>query len=171
MHHFGAKGEYPTFQQGYFGENAMTTETIKGLLIDPFLRTVTEVEVARDDYKALYPLLSTEKNKVDCFDVVRIENDFGEEESIFIDDNGLYVPAENQAYFLFDGVFLAGKGLIFGVDNEGGTVSTKITRSNISNKKRLSWPDHEASAVHAQHLLAASGQVYELDENFRPIIK
>lgn len=106
---------------------------VKAILIDPFTQEVKEVEHDADDYRNIHRLLSTESNKVHSFDVVRIDDT----NAIFLDDNGLYV--ENQAYVLWDGYHqpLAGKCLILGCDEEGETIGTTLTESEVSAKVRM----------------------------------
>lgn len=88
-------------------------------LIDPFARTVTEVEHS-GDYKQIYTLTDCE-----TFTAVVI-NTAGD--SVFIDDEGL-INGKEQAFFRFEGYPepLAGKGLILGCNSNGETVVPYIT--------------------------------------------
>ena len=87
---------------------------------------MTEVEV-KGDYKAIYPLLGV---AVDCFTCVGIEQD----DSIYVDDEGLLKPQIN--FFLYEGYNqpLAGNGLVLGTDEEGESVDPKNTLKFIRSK-------------------------------------
>jgi hypothetical protein len=85
---------------------------MRSILIDPFTRTVTEVEYT-GDYKQIYDLIDC-----DTYDVARI-NQHGD--GIFVDDEGLFKEQE-QKFFLHEDYPqpLAGKGLVLGCDMETG---------------------------------------------------
>lgn len=99
---------------------------MKAILINVKDQSITEVE-HNNTLSNIYELL-------DCrtFDVVRID----ETDSIYIDDEGLYV--EDQLFFEFGGdaqsVRLAGNGLILGVDDEGNSISPEITLEEVKGK-------------------------------------
>lgn len=88
---------------------------IKNLLIDPVERTVEEVE-REDGLKSIYALILC-----DCIDGIQMPNG----DIIYVDDEGLMknhkrfwaIPGFNQ--------FIAGRGLICGIDEEGNDVDCK----------------------------------------------
>lgn len=89
-------------------------------LIDPFTRTLTEVRWD-GNLQGIYDL-----TKTDLIDAVRLKD----ADSIFIDDEGLMKPKDEQEYFVImdpsDGAiqhFLAGRGLILGTTDHGESVS------------------------------------------------
>ena len=99
---------------------------MKAILINVKDQSITEVE-HDNTLNNIYELL-------DCrtFDVVRID----EVDSIYIDDEGLYV--EEQLYFEYGGdqhaVRLAGNGLILGVDDDGNSTSPNITLEDVKGR-------------------------------------
>lgn len=101
---------------------------MKGILIDPFERTVTRVDVAKG-IDAIYKLIQARP-----FDCVRID----ERNAIYVDDEGLYV--DDQRFFQFRGYHqpLAGRGLILGNDREGESCSCTITLDDV--KGRVTFP-------------------------------
>lgn len=94
------------------------------LLIDPFTRTITEVEYS-GNYQQIYDL-------IDCqtYDCARI-NKHGD--AIFVDDEGL-ISEKPQAFFLHKDYPqpLAGKGLVLGCDDEGESVAPHTTLDEVT---------------------------------------
>lgn len=90
---------------------------MRAILIDPEAKTITEVDYD-GNYKSIYKLIGCQ-----TFTVVGINDN----ESIFVDDEGLLNNPE--FFFMWRGYHqpLAGKGLILGVDDEGESVETKLT--------------------------------------------
>jgi hypothetical protein len=124
---------------------------VKAYLIDPFARAITEVEhddTLQDIYKHI---------EADCIDAVRLDR----EDTIYIDDNGLY--QQPQAFFRVHGFAnpLAGKGLVLGTDHEGYSVEPICSIEDVENI--ISFIDVEtaidmadaADATAAQNELAA----------------
>lgn len=105
---------------------------MKAILIDPFEKTVTEVD-HNGNYRQIYTLLSHPEHRVDCFTVVQIEND----DAIFVDDEGLLKDPKH--FFVWRGYPqpLAGKGLILGTNDEGDSVDAVISVEDV--KKRVSF--------------------------------
>jgi hypothetical protein len=97
---------------------------MRGILIDPFTRTVTEVET-EGNLAAIYELLG-----VAYVTVVPISGD----QAIFIDDEGLLVEKEHQEYWQWAGSNqpYAGKGLVLGGDEEGDNVDATSTLEEIA---------------------------------------
>lgn len=96
-------------------------------LIDPVARTITAVDYT-GKYTNIYDHI-----EADCFDLVRINC---EGDAIFVDDEGLL--KDDQSFFMYEGYPspLAGRGLVLGSDEEGESVSPKITleelKANVS---------------------------------------
>lgn len=91
---------------------------MRAILIDPFTRSITEVEYS-GDYHDIYKLIDC-----DTFTIAPITH---RGDGIFVDDEGLFKP--DQAFFKHDGYPqpLAGCGLIMGCDEEGETVEPTIS--------------------------------------------
>lgn len=103
---------------------------MKVYVIDPFKREVTEQE-HDGSLESLYKL-----THCDCVDLVRI-NEF--EDGIFLDDEGLLMDLEHQAFFAYThyGDPLAGYGVVAGCDEEGETVSPHISLDEV--KANVRW--------------------------------
>lgn len=102
---------------------------VRGILIDPVAKTITEVTL-NGDYKEIHKQIGA-----DCFDAVYVDRrPDGSTEAIFVDDEGLY--REGQEFFLWRGYAqpLAGRGLILGANEEGDTVSTRLSLDQVKNK-------------------------------------
>jgi hypothetical protein len=116
----------------------MDKGTVRGILVDPFARTVTEVQHDTSDYRNIYTALSAPEHKVDCFTVLNVGDDpDGQDGSMFLDDNGLLVG--RTSFFLWTGYPqpLAGKGLILGCDDEGETIGTSLTLDYV--QQHVAW--------------------------------
>lgn len=103
---------------------------MKAILIDPFARTVEEVE-----YTGEYTNIN-EHIKAQYFDVVRINR---KGDAIFVDDEGLINGNENQQFFGWIGYAnpLAGRGLVLGTDDEGESISPSIDLETV--RKHVIW--------------------------------
>jgi hypothetical protein len=101
-------------------------------LIDPFARTITEVEYS-GDYKQIYDLIDCE-----CYDCCRINK---EGDAIFVDDEGL-LHDRPQAFFLHADYPnpLAGKGLVLGCDRQGESVAPHTTLEELKRKVSFGEP-------------------------------
>lgn len=102
---------------------------MKAILIDPYTNTVSEVE-HNGDYREIYKKIDCE-----CFTCVNIEDD----DTIFVDDEGLLKLTEETRFFVFDGYPqpLAGKGLVLGTDDAGETVAVKATLQEIRERVKF----------------------------------
>jgi hypothetical protein len=98
---------------------------MRGILINPFSKTVSEVEYS-GDYNHISELLDCE-----IYTLIRLARD----EVLFIDDEGLIVD-KPQAFFAYKGYLqpLAGLGLVLGTDPEGETVATMLTVDQVRDK-------------------------------------
>ena len=83
---------------------------MKAILINPIDETITEVNY-NGDYKQIYQFIDAS-----MFGVVDIPND----DSIYIDDEGLF--KDNQYFFTHNAIptLLGGKGLVLGIDHKTG---------------------------------------------------
>jgi len=106
---------------------------MRGILIDPFTRLVSEVEIS-GKLLDIYELLG-----VNLITAVSLN----ENQSLFLDDEGLMVPKENQEYWNWKGSNqpYAGKGLILGLDSNGDNVDT--TMSGLEVAALVSFLDKE----------------------------
>lgn len=96
---------------------------MRGILIDPFTRTISEIETG-GTLAEIYSTL-----EVELITVVSI----GQEDILYIDDEGLLVPKEVQEYFYWRGSNqpYAGRGLILGTDEEGDNTDTSLTAEDV----------------------------------------
>jgi hypothetical protein len=106
---------------------------MRGILIDPFTRSVSEIETS-GKLLEIYELLG-----VDLITAVSLN----ENQSLFLDDEGLMVPKANQEYWNWKGSNqpYAGRGLILGLDSDGDNVST--TMSGLEVAALVSFLDKE----------------------------
>jgi len=107
---------------------------MKALLIDPVRHTVTEVEHT-GNYRHIYELLSDKLNEleVDTFTAVGLQNG----DAIYVDDEGLL--KDPRYFFEWRGYAqpLAGRGLILGTDEEGGSIEPKTTLEEARRNVRF----------------------------------
>lgn len=91
---------------------------MQAILINPFDKTIEEVEYS-GDWKDISSLLECDIFTTAYFDDTT--------DSVFIDDEGLYV--EDQAFFTIGDCPqpLAGRGLLLGTDEEGDSTDCKTT--------------------------------------------
>lgn len=98
---------------------------MRGILINPWTKEITEVQVG-SDYREIYRFLSNPLGpKVETFCVgVKWSNG----DTLYVDDEG-YLKAGMR---LFDGGrVLAGNGLILGCDNEGESQDAKMLMTEL----------------------------------------
>jgi hypothetical protein len=102
---------------------------MRGIFIDPFTRTIEEVETT-GKLPEIYSMLG-----VELITIVHV----GETDVLFLDDEGLFVPAEEQAYFHWTGSAqpFAGKGLIVGTDEEGDSTDAEMDIEEV--RKKVTW--------------------------------
>jgi len=97
---------------------------MKAILINPFTRTVSEVEYS-GHIDELYDML-----KCDTFTVATFYNPSGD--GVFVDDEGMFADPAEMAFFYLPELYpqpLAGMGLVLGCDEEGNSTAptTPIT--------------------------------------------
>ena len=116
------------------------TRIIKGILIDPFACTVTEVERDGDLLDDVYRLLSHGDEPVTTFNCFN-SSQLAPGDSIYVDDDvnineDETVSSRYNRFFMFPGFLrpFAGKGLIFGVDGRGRAMDaqTKISYVDLT---------------------------------------
>lgn len=109
------------------------TDRIKGILIDPFTRTVSEWTAPEEKwtYTEIYAAIECGDRGFDC---VSIPGHPDGMDALYVDDLGLYQGYED--FFTLAGYphSLTGKCLLLGVDEEGDTVSARM---NIEALRRL----------------------------------
>lgn len=119
---------------------------MRGILIDPFTRTVSEIETS-GKLAEIYELLG-----VELVTVVSV----GEDQSLFLDDEGLLVPKEEQEYWNWKGSNqpYAGRGLILGLDEDGDNIDATISSLEVAmlvtflNKEVLDPEDYLGFSIH-----------------------
>lgn len=104
---------------------------MRGILIDPFTKTIEEVETT-GKLPEIYSMLG-----VELITIVHV----GETDVLFLDDEGLFVPREEQEYFHWKGSNqpYAGKGLIIGTDEDGDSTDAEATLWEVMSK--VHWLD------------------------------
>lgn len=93
---------------------------MKAILIDPFTRSVSEVETP-GALADMYALIDAE-----MIELVSVESQLGSFSRAYplgfvlvVDEEGALKPASEQEYFAFNGQQLSGKALIVGLDDMG----------------------------------------------------
>ena len=91
---------------------------MQAILINPFDETIEEIEYS-GDWRDISTLIECDMFTVAYFDDT--------DDSVYVDDEGLYV--ENQAFFTIGDCPqpLAGRGLLLGTDEEGDSTDCKTT--------------------------------------------
>lgn len=96
---------------------------MRAIKINPWLRTVEEVDLPLSDYRQIYVALTHEGQlKVGDFESVRISH----QDVMWVDEEGLRKPNIPVFNFHFYPAALAGIGLITGIDRAGETVAATI---------------------------------------------
>jgi hypothetical protein len=124
---------------------------MRAILIDPFTQTIEEVDYS-GDYKDIYGLI-----ECDLFTTVYLPNT--SDDTLFVDDEGLYV--ENQRFFKIDGFEqpLAGRGLLLGTDEEGESIDCMSTVEEV--KAIVSW-EKDGTQVEASFVVMAFNQMKDV---------
>lgn len=124
---------------------------MRAILIDPFTKTIEEVDYS-GDYKDIYGLI-----ECDLFTTVYLPNT--SDDTLFVDDEGLYV--ENQKFFKIDGFEqpLAGRGLLLGTDEEGESIDCMSTVEEV--KAIVSW-EKDGTQVEASFMVMAFNQMKDV---------
>ena len=114
---------------------------VRGILIDPEAKTITEVEHDPRKFTQIYELLTTSLHKVETFDIVQLTP----ANALYVDDDGL--SKTPQVFFRVEGYPqpLAGRGLILGVDPEGNTVGATLPLDVV--KARVTFYDTQPEVL------------------------
>jgi hypothetical protein len=95
---------------------------MKAYLIDPYEHSVTKIDYS-GDYHDIYKL-------IDCqtFDCVGFR---GFDDTIYVDDEGLY--KDNLEFFMIKGYPqpLCGKALVLGYDVDGNSINPKVSLTKL----------------------------------------
>ena len=102
---------------------------MRGILIDPWLKTVTEVDCG-EGIESIYRMLSNPLGpKVDLF---TIGMNWRNGDTLYVDDEGLL--KRGMRLFRIDGQPLAGNGLILGCDHEGNSKDAELLLVEVQNR-------------------------------------
>ena len=109
-----------------------------GILIDPFLKKLTNVNVGTDHtLQDMYKHMGCSYVETVNYKHLHVVED------IWVDEEGLLKPTGEQRFFkvsnlpyLHNGV-IAGRGLILGSTREGETISSSLTIEEVT--PRISW--------------------------------
>ena len=116
-------------------------KSIKGILIDPFSKTVTEVTVTGEpsSWGSDYDYLESFYNFLDCTVVQPATLDIVGE-SLYVDEEGL-IREKRQMFFYLPNISpyqpLAGKGIFVGFSDDGKYKDTALTVEDI--QKQIEW--------------------------------
>lgn len=100
---------------------------MRGILINPWLKEIKQVEVGNDIQDIYQHLSNTDPScLVTCITIGHVwENG----DTLYVDDEGLFKP---QCYFkVLGGNLLTGRGLILGTNFEGDSVDVKSDLTDI----------------------------------------
>lgn len=102
---------------------------MQAILIDPFTETVEEIEYS-GDWKDISALLDCSLFTCVYFDM---NEDVEYDDTLYVDDEGMYV--ENQRFFKIAGYPqpLAGKGLVLGSTEDGDSTDCVSSLEDIRN--------------------------------------
>lgn len=112
---------------------------MKAYLIDPFTKTVSEVDYD-GNYQNIYKLISSDTNPVSTFTCVNVNE---AEDTVFVDDEGLLDNMNTQQFFSLNGYPLAGKGLVLGTNEDGESVTPSISLKEFLMDNDISFPTQE----------------------------
>ena len=104
---------------------------MRAFLIDPHTRTISQTEYNGDSHQI------NELIGADTFTAVYPAPPFGQGDTIYLDDEGLFQP--NQAFFMVPGYPdpLAGKALVLGSDAEGESADAEIDQITLTASIRF----------------------------------
>lgn len=133
----------------------VTTDTMRGVLIDPTAKTVTDVQIKKDTYKRIGEAIRCDT--ITCTSV-------SSQDDLWLDDEGLLTRPNPHGYFKLGGHLFAGVGLILSHDDEGNSVSTRIPLALVQSTCVFYNEDGLTEKE-----LSPSMFVMEMDENMQPI--
>jgi len=108
----------------------------KAILIDPFERKLSWVELQNDNIDCLHKVM-----RCDVFTVGTYLDNKGT--CLYVDDEGLF--KNEQAYFVILGIdnVFAGRSLVVGTDEMGGSITPTVSIDVLESKVRWMEPREE----------------------------
>lgn len=106
---------------------------MQAILIDPFTETIEVVDYS-GDWQDISTLLGCSLfTTIDLGDNDIYDSDLGDSDTLYVDDEGLYV--EDQRFFNLEGYPqpLAGRGLVLGYTPDGNSTDSSLTVSEIQD--------------------------------------
>lgn len=106
---------------------------MQAILIDPFTETIEVVDYS-GDWQDISTLLGCSLfTTIDLGDNDIYDSDIGDSDTLYVDDEGLYV--EDQRFFNLEGYPqpLAGRGLVLGYTSDGNSTDSSLTVSEIQD--------------------------------------
>ena len=106
---------------------------MQAILIDPFTETIEVVDYS-GDWQDISTLLGCSLfTTIDLGDNDIYDSDLGDSDTLYVDDEGLYV--EDQRFFNLEGYPqpLAGRGLVLGYTSDGNSTDSSLTVSEIQD--------------------------------------
>ena len=111
-------------------------EYITGILIDPYLKKLTNVNVGTDNtLQDMYKHIGCSMVEVVNYKHISVVEDIWVDEEALLKRDQRFFKVSNLPY-LHNGV-IAGRGLILGSTREGGTISTSLCIEEVT--PRISW--------------------------------
>jgi len=111
-------------------------EYITGILIDPYLKKLTNVNVGTDHtLQDMYKHIGCSYVETVNYKHISVVEDIWVDEEALLKRDQRFFKVSNLPY-LHDGV-IAGRGLILGGDRKGGTISTSLCIEEVT--PRISW--------------------------------
>lgn len=126
---------------------------MRGILIDPSNKTITEVEY-NGDYRTIAPMIGAASG---LFDLVRYASNV----DVFVDDEGLLYNGGNpHGYFRFynpamgmDSGVLAGKALMLGNNRDGASCGCRLSLDTV--RRNVQWLVQADGVFFAEPIMGA----------------
>jgi len=111
---------------------------VKLVLIDPYAKTVSDVQLPEVDFEVLYKLL-----ECDLIQQVSIMKNL----VMLCDDEGLFKPVEKQRFFTIEGFAqpICGKAVLVGTDGQGEYMDSRFDHQTVEQVVR--WCDTTSEQV------------------------
>ena len=114
---------------------------MKAVLINPFQKSITIIEGDFNSLAVLYETL-----KCETIDVTPLGDGV---HSIVVDDEGLFVPVAEQAFFACRAGILAGRALVVATDDVGDFCEPDIGAVLNHLNAMLGWVPHASGSAYA----------------------
>lgn len=114
---------------------------MRGILIDPYTRTIASVEFEPSLEGIKKPLRTTDKMFSGTIDIIQIRID----ESMVVDDEGYLTPGRPVFQMGPAQHPIAGCAFITGVDHEGNSVTSSLPVNGV--QANVEWTDMESSGI------------------------